>query len=126
MTEQQSDTPDYDGGLNALIDDAQAMLEEGIDGTYGKINWNRARVARCRAVAQALDTEWIDLRTELAQLSTKWIGSAPPARIADETQGPAPAILPPKHRPTPDEFSRVANQLTEGDRPPRFLQRASR
>ena len=119
---------DLDGGLNALIRDAQKRLERDCEDIYASIRNNRAQLGRLRAINADLFSEFAQTRIELAHTHAKIMGTLPaePIALTDETQVAPTAITAPQYRPSPDEFARVAHELTQGDRPPRFLQRAGR
>jgi hypothetical protein len=120
MTEQYEDLA---GGLNNLIAEAQAMGDGHYEDRTERVRTSRQKLSAYRGELQGLFNDINYTRECEAAVARQLLGQQP-AQITHDSEA-APAILPPKHKPSPDEFAKVAYDLTQGDRPPRFLQRVA-
>jgi hypothetical protein len=120
-----SDHENLAEGLNNLLADAQAMSDGHYIDRTQRVQHSRSTLSQYRRELQGLFSEIKFTRECEAAVAQQLLGQLPETAQLTDGSGSAPAIPPPppSHKPTPDDYSRVANELTRGL--PRMLRRAS-
>jgi len=112
MTDQSTPYQDLDQGLNDLLADAHERVAIFVDDKLTKVQETRGRLARYRGVMQALFEDVKYTRVCEATLGQQLLGSlpSPPLELTDQSEVGA-AIAPPLHQASPDEITRLANDI---------------
>jgi hypothetical protein len=110
-------------GLNNLLADAQAMGDGHFTDRTQRVQNSRQKLSQYRGELQGLFEDIKYTRQCEAAVAQQLLGHLPPTQLEAEPSAPAIPPPPPSHKPTPDDYSRVAHELTQGL--PRMLRRAS-